>query len=401
MNKPVEKLFNFGFIAINILVFLAFSNIAIFFSFYNYLETLPIPNKWAGALIGLIAVSALIIRPFISPMLTHKNAIRGIAIGIAATITSLLLYPLAQSLIPMILLRILHGASYVTMISSSIALLMIFMPAKKSGQGFGILTIIIALPYAIVPYMLETVFANIPLATVYAGSSVMMIPAALLLIPLSKHLHELQLNDSSSEEHHKLPKGSLWINIKQPRIFCLLIANSLLFSVFAVISFFIKTFCESGHITGRPELFLTITTTTMIIERLLLNSFFDRANKALLIIISLLTFTAALITLGFSDSHIQFYIAALIYGLGLGAASPLMNGLMFTISKPIYRGLNTNLMLEMVDSGFFIGPTLCGAALAAGFAPKMIIMICASMIIIAVTFIIPLLKIKSNTSNTK
>ncbi|MCK5529155.1 MAG: MFS transporter [Kiritimatiellae bacterium] len=401
MNKPIDKLCNFGFIAINILVFLSFSNLAIFFSFYNYLETLPIPSEWAGALVGIVAVSALIIRPFISPILTPKNSIRWISAGLVATAISLLLYPFAQSLIPMILLRTLHGAAYVTMISASIALLMPFMPVEKSGQGFGILTITIAVPYAIVPYLLETVLADISLATVYAGSSIMMIPAALLLIPLTKHVRKLQLSDSLDKDHHTLPKGSLWLNIKHPKILCLLLANSLLFSVFAVISFFIKIFCENGHITGRPELFLAITTTTMIVERLLLNKFFDRANKALLIIISLLTFTAALVTLGLSSSSTQLYIAACIYGLGLGAASPLMNGLMFTISKPIYRGLNTNLMLEMVDSGFFIGPTLCGLALAAGLAPKMIILICAGMIMLAVTFIIPLIKIKSNTTNIK
>lgn len=346
MNSK-DKLYNFGFLTLNVLVLFAFCNLAVFFSFYSYLNTLPIAKEWNGVLIGLFSVSALIIRPFISVILNRNNAIKGIATGLLITAIALLLYPFVQSLIPMILLRILHGIGYVVSVSSSIALLMAFMPPLKSGQGFGIITIATLLPYAVIPYILENIFTNTPLDIVYSGTAILMIPSALLLIPLAKYLREKK---SSIEAHNqnKLSRASLWLNIKQLKILSLLLANGLVFSVFSIILFFLKTFCSETGI-GKPELFFTISIITMIAVRVFWGSLFDKYNKAVLILISLFVFATSLLMLNFANSIMLFYLAAFVYGLGVGAATPLMNGLMFVVSDSRYRGLNANLMLEMVD----------------------------------------------------
>lgn len=389
-----NKLWNLGFITLNILVLLAFCNLAVFFSFYNYLDTLPIPRAWNGILIGVFSVSSLLIRPFISTILNRNNAIKGIAIGLLLTTIALLLYPLAKSLVPMILLRIFHGAAYVTLVSSSIVLLMAFLPPQKSGQGFGIITIATLLPYAIIPYILENFFANTSLDFVYAITATLMIPSALLLIPLIKQLRKQTLSNDIPKQS-KLPKGSLWINVKQARIFLLLLANGLVFAVFSIVIFFSKTFWD-GSSGVKPEFFFIVSTISIILTRLFLGSLFDKYNKGVLILISLLVFAISLVLLNSANSGMLFYLSAFIYGLGIGAATPLMNGLMFALSKPIYRGLNTNLMLEMVDSGFFIGPGLCGLAISFGFSRNFILLACAGAIILAATLIIPLIKLNKH-----
>lgn len=78
-----------------------------------------------------------------------------------------------------------------------------------------------------------------------------------------------------------------------------------------------------------------------------------------------------------------------MYGVGIGAATPLLNGLMFVVSKPEYRGLNTNLMLEMVDAGFILGPVAGGLAVAGGVGQLPILMGCAGAAILAALLMIP------------
>lgn len=387
--KDEDLLFNFGFLTLNVLVLFAFSNLAIFYSFYTYLATLPIAKSWDGPLIGLFSISALIIRPIISPFLTPFNAIKVIFLGVLLTIVSLLMYLFVESLIPMIFLRILHGTAYVILASSSIALLMAFIPAKKSGQGFGIITIATLLPYAIVPFILETFFSGISLNQVYAATSVIMIPALLLLIPLKKYLNN-KLQEHKAEQF-SLPKGSLWINLKQKKIVFLLLSNCMVFTVFSIVLFFIKTFCKNSGV-GNAGLFLSVATMTMIGVRSFFGKFFDKYNKTTLTIISLIVLSASLILLNFSSSNVLFYFSAFVYGVGVGSATPIMNSLMFLISKPKYRGLNTNLMIETIDLGFFIGPTIAGIILFKGYSQTFLLSICVLVIVFATILITPLIK---------
>ncbi len=394
MNIPNNKLLNTGFLTLNVLLLLAFSNLTIFFSFYDYLQTINIPGEFTGIVIGIFAASAIIIRPFISTVLNINNAVKWLSVGLIATATALILYLYIHSFFLMILLRILHGSAYVVVVSSAITLLMAFMPPDKSGLGFGIISITTTIPYAIIPYIIGIFFSNTPLQLIYAASATLVLPALLLLFPLFKQLK--QQNTHNPVHHHKLSAKNLWANIKQPEIICILIANALLFSVFALIMFFLKTFYKNDNI-GTPELFFTLFTVTMIVARIIFGNLFDKYNKAILIIISLIIFSVSLVMLNNANSKILFYSAAIVYGLGMGSCSPLMNSLMFSFSRPEYRGLNTNLMLEMVDSGFFLGPAACGFAIASGITRSEILTTCSIIIIIAALLITPLIKHKTHS----
>jgi len=382
-----DRLFNFGFITLNVLVLFAFCNLTVFYSFYNYLTLLPIDEDWRGMLIGLLSVSAMIFRPLISPLLTPQNAIRGIGLGLAMVTVCLSLYAVANSLLPLILLRIFHGVGYVTMMSSSVTLLMVFMPPKNSGQGFGIISIMTLLPYAVIPLVLENGLSSVAQHKIYAYTALLMLPCALLLIPLSRQLTG-QVDDQDPIPREIFFTASLWTNLRQQKIWLLLLVNGLVFSVHALVFFFLKTFAVQIG-SGDVGIFFSVSTLVMVIVRFVLGALFDTYDKAFMCILSLGVFAAGLGLLGFVESGWQFYGVAVLYGAGMGVASPLLNGLMFIFSDPRYRGLNTNLMLEMVDGGFFIGPFLGGAALAKGFGQTDILLSCAGGIILAALLLSP------------
>ena len=362
MTTP-RSLCNFGFAALNILVLFAFSNLAVFFDFYGFLNQLNIPAQWHGLLIGAFSASAMLVRPLVSPRLGARNAIRAIAVGLGLTMVSLLLYAHAASLASMLLLRIVHGAANVIMMSASVALLTVFMPPEKSGQGFGIVTIMTLLPYAVIPYVLGHGLPSVPGGAVYSYTALVMLVPACLLLPLAGYLKKT--GAGLAEAQKSLPRGSLFRNLRQPKIVALLLANGLVFCVFSSMFFFLKTFCATSGL-GDPGLFFTAATGVTITVRLFFGPLFDRFDKGKLAAASLLLFAAGVLLLTVLDSLAVFYAAAVLFGAGVGSATPVMNALVFTLSPPQYRGLNTNLMLEMVDAGFLIGPTACGLALAAG-----------------------------------
>jgi MFS family permease len=59
---------------------------------------------------------------------------------------------------------------------------------------------------------------------------------------------------------------------------------------------------------------------------------------------------------GQARSPLAFALLAAGYGLGIGIVLPLLNAAMFLASPVARRGLNTNLCLFMMDTGFFLSP---------------------------------------------
>lgn len=388
--KSEQRLLNPGFIVLNIFILFAFCNLAVFYSFYDYLGTLDISKHWRGVLIGLLPVSALILRPFISSRLEIKNAVMAMALGLGTAVACLFLYSRVQTLAGFFPLRIIHGTAYVLLVSASITLLVAVMPKEKSGQGFGLVSIMTLLPYAVVPLIIEKGFTQLHQSQVYFYTGLILAGSAILLIPLNK-IVKSHYPVPGQEGEPVSPKGHIWINLKQGSILALLLANGLVFSAFSLVFFFLKTFSGTMGM-GDAGLFFTVSTLVMIVSRIVMGPLFDKFNKAALILISLGVFSISLFFLGQVTSNGQFYGIAVLYGLGVGGATPLLNGLMFMVSEPEYRGLNTNLMMEMVDAGFFLGPIAGGLAVANGAGPKSILMGCAAAAFLAACLMIPLWK---------
>ncbi|WDP91483.1 MAG: MFS transporter [Desulfobacter sp.] len=390
--KLGNKLFNWGFITLNIFILFSFCNLAVFYDFYNYLELLQIPIEWRGGVIGIFSVSALIFRPIISLFLTPRHAVKSIAIGLILIVTCLCLYSTTSSLYFLILLRIFHGAAYVLLMSSSVILLMVFMPPENSGQGFSIISIMTLLPYAVVPLVLESGYLPIVSRQVYSYMAFLILPCAFLLIPLSMRARDRNIKDKCRRNDKEELCKQFWMNLRHPRVSILLLVNGLVFLVYALVFYFLKAFFGAADF-GDVGLFFTISTLTMIIVRIAMGSSFDIYNKALMGMLSLFIFAVSLLFLGYAAYYKQFYCAAIMYGMGIGAATPLLNSLMFVVSKPEYRGVNANLMLEMVDLGFFAGPFVGGLAVSAGLEKEVILTCCAGLIMLTASLLIPFLKI--------
>ena len=172
------------FVLFNIAVFLAFINIAVFFSFEEYLRTLPINTQWFGLLIGLFSAVALVIRPFISPFSHPGNARGWISGGTLGVMAALAAYGWADTLWSMALLRLFHGAAHVILATALMTVIVQRIPPGRSGQAFGLLSIITLLPYAVIPPVLKVLMERLggypQVLTFFAGAMVLIFPLIFL-----------------------------------------------------------------------------------------------------------------------------------------------------------------------------------------------------------------------------
>ncbi len=375
--SPPERLFTKEFLALNGIAFLTFCNMAIFFQFYRYLQSLPIGPEWHGFLIALFSITGLLIRPFISPFLHTGNARLWVLVSTAGVTLSLWAYNLAGDLGSMVLVRAVHGITYVVLGAALNASLVSLIPPSRSGQAFGLVTVITLLPFAVVPPVLDQVTRSMGgLLPVLNAAALLM----LLVLPLS-----LAIKTSPAGEQgwapSRLSLQDLAGNLKDKRVAVLLVIMLLLYSSFTPVFFFLESYAGEIGIAN-PGLFFTLSTVSEIGIRLVAGPLFDKMNKVPLVAGSLAAVTAGYLALAHISGETALYALGVFLGLGWGIVMPVLNALMFDISPVPFRGLNTNLGVQMFQGGFFLGP-LAGAFVLTHSSFRGLYYLCACLTLVS------------------
>ncbi len=359
---PTEApLWNREFIYFNIAVFLAFINIAVFFSFEEYLRTLPIDSQWFGLLLGLFSAVALVLRPFISPFSHGGNARSWICLGTLGVMAALAAYGWADSLGTMTALRLFHGAAHVVLATALMTVIVQRIPPGRSGQAFGLLSIITLLPYAVIPPVLKILMDRLggypQVLIFFAGTMALIFPLIFL--------KGTGPGPGKGTRPGRLSRAEIRQNLGERQILLILAAMLLFYSGYALVFFFLAGYARKLEI-GNAGLFFTLSTFGEIGIRLAASRFFDRVNKKVASGLTLLALAVGYLLLGRVEGAYGFFTLGAMLGLGWGVVMPVLGALLFDCSRPKLRAFNTNLGLQMFQGGFFIGPLAGAVALHRG-----------------------------------
>lgn len=350
------SLWNKDLIVIYGVIFLAYANISVFFQFFNYLKTLGLDESGSGFLIGVFSIASLLVRPIISPLIHRGNVRFYLALGTLLAVSSLASYTPVTGFWSMCLARIFHGVAFTILGAALMTLLVDYIPPDRSAQAFGLLGIIVVLPNTVVPPLVPFLMARLggftQVLLLFAGIT-------LLILPLVLTAGRKSRNRGGSLPDQRLTWPEIIANLKEPRILLLLIAMLLLYSSHALVFFFLAGYAKSIALAG-AGFFFTLTSVGEIGVRLAAGSFFDRENKTRVTSLTLLGLAAAYALLGHASEKWLFFPLGMVLGVGWGVAMPVLNGLMFDISKPETRAFNTNLGLQTFQAGFFLGPFVGG-----------------------------------------
>jgi MFS family permease len=287
----------------------------------------------------------------------------------------------------MVLIRAVHGITYVVLGAALNAALVSLIPPSKSGQAFGLVTVITLLPFAVVPPVLDQVTRRMGgLLPVLNAAALLM----LLVWPLSLAMKPSPARERGLAERRVSLPDRIG-NLKDKRVAVLLVIMLLLYSSFTPVFFFLESYAGTIGIAN-PGLFFTLSTVSEIGIRLAAGSLFDRLHKAPLIAGSLTAITLGYLALAHLSGAAALYTLGVFLGLGWGIVMPVLNALMFDISPVQFRGLNTNLGVQMFQGGFFLGP-LAGAFVLTHGSFRALYYLCACLTLVSLA-LTPLLVIK-------
>ncbi|SNS07784.1 Predicted arabinose efflux permease, MFS family [Humidesulfovibrio mexicanus] len=382
------RLFSFEFIAICAISVLAFCNISIFYGFYSYLTELGVPPVWRGPLLALEPLTALLLRPFLGRYLALGNAVRFMRAGMALATLALLCYPLAHSIPALACVRVLHGLGFVTVVTGLMGTLMAFLPKRQSAQGFGLFSVTILLPYAIMPPFVETLLPHLEShGHAYALAAPLMLPAFLLLMPLGKRVAALAA--SLPPSHLERPG---WDEVRQSfrslGVALLVVANFFLVAAHAIVFFFMRDFAAAIG-AGNPGAFFTCANAATISVRVLGGPMLDRLNKGRALALAFLGMGLLVPLFAHAGGFATLLGMAALYGTGMALTMPLINSCMLDISPPRLRAYNANLLMIAVDAGFFVGPFLGGAIMAGEWGHTVLFGVAGGLMLLAAACVRP------------
>lgn len=362
----LASIWGFEFLSLCAISVLAFCNIAIFYGFYAYLTELGISPAWRGPLLALEPFTALLVRPFLGRFLTLGSSVRFMRVGMALATLSLLCYPFTTAIPALVLVRVLHGLGFVTVVAGLMGVLTAVLPREKSAQGFGLFSVTILLPYAIVPPFVELVLPYLPgHGYAYALAAPLMLPAFLLLGPLERRTRELA--KSLHPAHLIKPSwGEVLTGLRSPGVALLIVGNLFLVAAHSIVFFFMRDFAVILG-AGNPGMFFSYANAATITVRVCGGHLLDRIDKGRVLVGAFLGLAVLLPLFGQAGTPAVLFSMAALYGTGMALTMPLLNASMQHVSPPKLRAFNANLLMVAVDAGFFVGPFLGGLLLAAGW----------------------------------
>lgn len=352
---PQKKLLTLDFVAICLLIFLTYCNITIFYNLYLYLEGIGIAQEWRGFLIGSSSLSTIAFFVFASHHMTTRNAAASATIGALTLLGCGFSYLFVQSVPGILVVRLAHGVAIYLLSAACMTMLVARISAERSGQAFSLYSVALLLPYSIVPAVGDVLMPHLPSAAYgYRDMSLLLLPGLVLIACISRR----QKTDGRPS---KAPAGISFLdmcrNAAAPPIAMVLGLNTIYIVTFSSLFFLAEGLFQSrGHST--VGLYFSIQMFCMIVIRALGNRLFDRVPKVWLIRVSFAMSAVSFLLAARSSGLPGLYASSFVMGIGMGVSSPALYGLMFGLSSPRFKTVNSNLMMLSLQIGNFLGPLL-------------------------------------------
>lgn len=370
MNPPsrhgVPPLLTYEFVVLCLAATFGFCNIAVFYGLASYLERVGIDPAWRGAVLAAEPLAAFLARPFLSVLLPPRRALALARLSMAGMGIILPCYQFAYDIPSLLVVRVLHGLSFVCLVSAVTVLLASTVPPRMAGRAFGYFSLSSLVPYALMPPLTEWLLPRVgDEAQAYAWTALLTLPALALMAPLGARLAGPTRPGMDTGQDRRPPsRGEVLENLRRVPVLLLLGTNALVFAGTTQVFFFIKQYALSLGVAD-PGLFFTVSTVASILVRLLAGPYFDRIPRRGMAMLGMLALGACMALFALAGDAALLFVLAGVYGVCLGVALPLINAAMFLESPAHLRGMNMNFMLFMMDAGYVLGPVVGGALVAA------------------------------------
>ncbi|MEM7727597.1 MAG: MFS transporter [Cyanobacteria bacterium P01_A01_bin.45] len=337
-------------------------------SMASLLATLPLyvadvgANKQEiGIVMGSFAIGLLSFRSSLGRLADRRGRKIVLLIGTGVVSIAPLLY-LGVSSVPLLMtVRAFHGISIAAFSTAYAALIADLAPEENRGEVIGYMSLVTSLGVAIGPALgsyVQEAFGYSPLFILSSGLGfASMSCTAKVVNPPT----EAQIQTKAVGE-------KFWRLLVSPRVRTPAMILLLIGLTFGTMRNFVPLFIKETQIELSPGLFYTASAIASFSVRLLVGRAADRYGRGLFVTISLVLYTAAMLSIRFAYNSQTFLIAGAIEGAGSGILIPMMSAIIADRALAKERGKMFGLCMTGFDLGIAIaGPVIGFVAQEIGY----------------------------------
>ncbi|GIV79903.1 MAG: MFS transporter [Litorilinea sp.] len=327
-------------------IFAILGTLFLFVAFYALYPTLPVFIKQMGGseaqvglAMGFFMLASVAIRPLTGGLLDRFGRRPFIVGGILLFALAMYLYGWVGGVGVLLGIRILHGVSWAVSSTSLQTAITDMIPRPRLGEGMGWMGLVMTLAMAVGPVFGVWLFQEIS-------------PWALFLSGVGLSMVALLLTFGAAMPFQRQP-GSRGIGVVEKSVLPLTLAVFFLFGSYGGITTFVPLFADAIGVNSGT--FFLAFALTLALTRPSAGSLSDRYGEGVVIVPALLFAMVALVVLGFSTGLAGVVGAAVLYGIGFGAAHPVLNALTVRMARPDRRGVAIASFSTAVDLGIGLG----------------------------------------------
>lgn len=308
-------------------VIITFISLFSFLSFQMLLPTLPVyatklggSDTHAGLVIGVFTFSALLIRPFTGYALDAYGRRGLLIIGLIILGISVFSYSLVPSLLFLLLARFIHGFGWGLTSTSASTVAADVIPKSRMGEGMGYYGLAGTLSMAVAPALGLFIINKYTFNTLFLLATCMAVIALVLAFTVRyREVSEKALKFSLIEKAALPPTVVIFF---------------ITMTYGAIVSFLVLYSAERG--IANIGIFFTIYAIALAISRPFAGRIVDKIGFNIVVIPGIVLIMLAMYILYCAVNINWFLLAAVVYGIGFGAAQPSLQALAI-ISTPLER----------------------------------------------------------------
>lgn len=341
----MERIWTKSFIQMTLAMLILFTG------FYLLLPTMPLfiksiggTESQVGLAVGIFTLAAVVFRPIVGGLLDRYGRRPFMIWGLLLFILSMYLYDWVGTIAVLLVLRVLHGASWALSTTAVSTTITDIIPISRRGEGMGWFGMAMTVAMAIGPMLGVWVLENGSFHRLFLLATILS-AAAFLLVFITR----ISFQTKTTARKIVLFEKSV-----------LPLTTALFFVAVAYggITTFLPLFGDSIRINSGT--FFLVYALALTLSRPIAGKLSDRFGEAYVVVPALAVTALSLVVLSFSNGLIGVIFAAVLYGIGFGSAQPALQAANLRLAPPDKRGVASASYMTAFDLGIGLGSIILG-----------------------------------------